>query len=438
MRSKFKKTMLRPLYRFLDTQNLSSRLLFVATIAALILANSSYAGLYERFWHTILAINVGSFSLSFSLAHWISDGLMAIFFFVIGLEIKREILVGELSDWQKAGLPIFAAIGGMLVPALIYLLFNYGEAGSRGWGIPMATDIAFALGCLLILGDKISPTLKVFLLALAIVDDIGAILVIALFYTSSISLPALIIALGILLLLLCLNILNINEPAPYVILGILLWLAVLQSGLHTTLAGVILAMFITAKSLYTPKDFVLTTKQILKEFPEQEWQIMCVDSEQRQALRSIEEAVNKTDTPLQRLEDAIHPLSAYLIIPLFALANAGVDIFGSSAGVSMNNPITLGVLAGLILGKQIGITLFAYLAVRMSIASLPDGMCWWDIYGLSCLGGIGFSMSLFISNLAFASPLLLNQAKIGIIMASIMSAIIGVLVLKRFSATEST
>lgn len=433
MRSKFKNSMLRPLYRFLATQNLSSRLLFLAMLMALALANSRLADMYHTFWHTTLSIQLGPYELSYSLAHWISDGLMAIFFFVIGLEIKREILVGELSSWKKASLPVIAALGGMLVPAVIYMAFNFGEAGFGGWGIPMATDIAFALGCLMILGDRVPASLKIFLLALAIVDDIGAIIVIALFYTSSLSLPPLLLAAGILLLLLLLNAMNVQEPLPYVLLGLLLWLAVLHSGLHTTLAGVVLAFCIPARAIYTPENFVSETRQILDEFPEQEWEIMCVDTEQRQALRSIENAINKTDTPLQRLEDTLHPLSAYLVIPLFVLANAGVDVIGTIAEVSVFNLITTGVFAGLVLGKQLGITLFAYLAVSARMASLPEGMNWWDVYGLSCLGGIGFSMSLFISNLAFTDPQFLNQAKLGILLASLTAAVWGVLVLKRFS-----
>ena len=423
--------LIRPFLRFLKTQNTGSKLLLLATVMALLLANSPYQDLYQQLWNIPILISVGDLSISGSLQHWINDGLMVIFFLVIGLEIKREIMVGELAGWQKAGLPIIAAVGGMLVPALIYAIVNAGGSGASGWGIPMATDIAFALGCLMILGDRIPTSLKVFLLAMAIVDDLGAIIVIALFYTAEIHLSYLLLAIAVTAILIGLNILHVRKLSPYVILGIILWLAFDHSGIHSTLAGVVLAMTIPARSLYKPKEFLFETKNIIKNFPEQneEFNLMCVDEGQRSALKSLEEAVGKLDTMLQRLEDTLHPFSALFIIPLFAFANAGVNFGQNAFQMLSGSSITLGIILGLLLGKQLGIMVFSLAAVKLGIASLPPGVNWKGIYGLSCLAGIGFTMSLFITNLSFTSAGMVQEAKIGILSASLLAAIMGIIVM---------
>lgn len=423
--------LIRPFLRFLKTQNTGSKLLLLATLMALLLANSPYQDLYQQFWSVPISISVGDMTLSGSLQHWINDGLMVIFFLVIGLEIKREVLVGELAGWQKAGLPIIAAVGGMLVPALIYAIVNAGGSGAPGWGIPMATDIAFALGCLMILGDRIPTSLKVFLLAMAIVDDLGAIIVIALFYTAEIHLSYLLLAIAVTAILIGLNILHVRKLSTYVILGIILWLAFDHSGIHSTLAGVLLAMTIPARSLYKPKEFLFETKNIIKNFPEQdeEFNLMCVDEGQRSALKSLEEAVGKLDTMLQRLEDTLHPFSALFIIPLFAFANAGVNFGQNAFQMLSGSSITLGIILGLLLGKQLGIMVFSLAAVKLGIASLPPGVNWKGIYGLSCLAGIGFTMSLFITNLSFTSAGMVQEAKIGILSASLLAAIMGIIVM---------
>ena len=423
--------LIRPFLRFLKTQNTGSKLLLLATVMALLLANSPYQDLYQQLWNIPILISVGDLSISGSLQHWINDGLMVIFFLVIGLEIKREIMVGELAGWQKAGLPIIAAVGGMLVPALIYAIVNAGGSGASGWGIPMATDIAFALGCLMILGDRIPTSLKVFLLAMAIVDDLGAIIVIALFYTAEIHLSYLLLAIAVIAILIGLNILHVRKLSPYVILGIILWLAFDHSGIHSTLAGVVLAMTIPARSLYKPKEFLFETKNIIKNFPEQdeEFNLMCVDEGQRSALKSLEEAVGKLDTMLQRLEDTLHPFSALFIIPLFAFANAGVNFGQNAFQMLSGSSITLGIILGLLLGKQLGIMVFSLAAVKLGIASLPPEVNWKGIYGLSCLAGIGFTMSLFITNLSFTSAGMVQEAKIGILSASLLAAIMGIIVM---------
>jgi NhaA family Na+:H+ antiporter len=362
---------------------------------------------------------------------------MVIFFFVIGLEIKRELLVGELSSIQKASLPAFAALGGMLVPALIYLVLNIGGAGSNGWGIPMATDIAFSLGCLLALGSLVPLSLKVFLLALAIVDDLGAILVIALFYTEQISLISLGIGLLILLVSIVLNIKGVRKTYPYALLGIALWVAFFLSGIHATIAGVLLALTIPSQAQLDQKSFREETNNILNSFPEKEFKIMMVDETQRSMMQQLKCTVDSLDTPLQRLEDALYPLVSYLIIPIFALANSGVNIAQGSAGSSLFNPVTIGIITGLFLGKQLGITSFAWLTVKLGWAQLPDQVKWSQVWGIACLAGIGFTMSLFITNLAFVDSILLYQAKMGIILGSILSATIGVIIILLVSKRSS-
>ncbi|KUG03520.1 na+/h+ antiporter nhaa type [hydrocarbon metagenome] len=417
---------MKPVSKFVDGKMLGSVLLLVAAIIAFAWANSGYSNSYFALWNTPVAFSIGEYVISESLGHWVNDGLMVIFFFVIGLEIKREVLVGELSSVQKAALPAVAALGGMLVPAIIYGVINQGGPGSAGWGIPMATDIAFSLGCLLVLGSLIPLSLKVFLLALAIVDDLGAILVIALFYTDKISMVSLSIGILILLVSILLNKKGVRKTYPYVLLGIALWVAFLLSGIHATIAGVLLALTIPARARYDQEKFRKETNNIIQEFPEKDFRIMMVDEAQRSMMHKLKYTVDNMDTPLQKLEDNLYPLVSYFIIPIFALANAGVNMAQGSEGTSLINPISIGIIAGLFLGKQLGITLFAWLAVKLGLALLPEKVDWSQIWAVSCLAGIGFTMSLFITNLAFVDSISIYQAKIAIIIGSILSAVLGI------------
>ncbi len=427
--------LVQPLTKFLATENLSSKLLLLATIIALIWANSPWAQTYFEILHIEIGFSFGGFELNNSLLHWINDGLMVIFFFVVGLEIKREFLVGELSNPKKAALPIIAALGGMVVPALIFTIFNFGGPGASGWGIPMATDIAFALGVIMVLGDRVPAPLKVFLLALAIIDDLGAIVVIALFYTADLSINSLIAAGAILAILVIFNKIGIKRSWPYLFLGVFLWLAVYQSGIHATIAGVLLAMTIPSSTKMGIGEFVNETNTAINGFPENEFTIMCVDEEQKDSIKRLELAAKHVQSPLQRLEDALHSLSGIVVIPIFALANAGVSFSLDSLAGSLTNPVFIGIVLGLILGKQIGVTLFSWLGVKLGLANLPTGVNWKHVYGLSCLAGIGFTMSLFITNLAFVDVALIETAKVAILGASLTSAIIGLVIL--ISITKS-
>jgi NhaA family Na+:H+ antiporter len=351
---------------------------------------------------------------------------MAIFFFVVGLEIKREILIGELSSPRQAALPIAAAMGGMIVPAAIYFAFNAGTPEVSGWGVPMATDIAFALGVLALVGNSIPDALRVFLTALAIVDDLGAVLVIALFYTADISMGALGIGCGFLMLMAAANVLGIRNPLLYWLLGGGVWLAFLLSGVHATIAGVLGAMTIPANSLIDEKSFVEGGRFLLSEI---ERKVEPGDEPlhhetKHGAVRALETACENVETPLQRLEHGLHPWVAFFIMPVFALANAGVEL-GAGFIEAVTAPVTLGVVVGLVAGKQIGITLFSWLAVRAGLASLPTGVSWRRIYGAAVLGGIGFTMSLFIAGLAFDDSETLAMAKTGILLASLMAGVSG-------------
>jgi NhaA family Na+:H+ antiporter len=360
---------------------------------------------------------------------------MAIFFFVVGLEIKREVLTGELASPRRAALPAIAALGGVLVPAGIYFAVNAGGPGETGWGIPMATDIAFALGVLALLGDRVPIGLKVFLTALAIVDDILAVLVIALVYTSSVDWGALGLAGVVLLALIVANRIGLRQPFVYGVLGIVLWAQVFESGVHATVAGILLALTIPAGTKVDPAAFVAKGRHILERFddagPDQE--NVLANSARLEALAELDEIVEKAGAPLHRLEHALHPWVAYAIVPVFALANAGVRISGE-VGDIVTDRITLGVVLGLVLGKAIGIGLAAWLAVRFGMTDLPDGVTWPQIVGVGVLGGIGFTMSLFVADLAFGAPdetSHLAAAKLGILAASIIAGSGGWIVLRR-------
>lgn len=420
-----------PIQEFLHQQASGGILLIIATVIALAWANSPFAESYHHLWHTYVKIDVSGVGLNYSLHHWINDGLMVIFFFVVGLEIKRELLVGELSSVKKAALPIAAALGGMIFPALIYTVFNLGSEGTSGWGIPMATDIAFVVGILALLGKRVPLALKIFILALAIVDDLGAVLVIAIFYTSNISLTSLFIAAGLIIVLIVMNKLGVRNLLVYTLVGIALWLAFLKSGVHPTVAGVLLAFTIPVSSRINTKKFTNKTESLLKDFDNagEHGEDVLTNSERLSIVDQIENNCEKILTPLQRFEHYLHPWVSFFIMPVFALANAGVTI-GSGFSSAITHPVSIGIVLGLFLGKQIGIFSFSYLAVKLKLASEPEGVSWKKIYAASVLAGIGFTMSLFIANLAFNSPELLNISKVGILTGSLLSGIVGFIILK--------
>jgi NhaA family Na+:H+ antiporter len=397
-------------------------LLLAAAALALIWANSPWSESYFELWETYLSISLGSLTLKETLLHWINDGLMVIFFFVVGLEIKREVLVGELATPRRAALPLIAALGGMLLPALIYIAFNLGRRGEAGWGIPMATDIAFVLGILTLLGSRVPVSLKVFFTALAIADDLGAVLVLALFYSGEISWIALGVGAVFLAILVVLNRGGVRNPLPYALLGIGLWLAFLQSGVHPTIAGVLLALTIPARSQVRAEAFMAQCTAALGGLGSGDRN--GVGRRQQAAAQTLEAIAERIQTPLQRLERSLNPWVAYLIVPVFALANAGVDLSGDLLE-ALTLPVSLGIILGLLLGKSLGITLFSWLAVRIGVADLPYGVSWPQLFATSWLAGIGFTMSLFIASSAFDQPALLALAKMDILIASVLAAAIG-------------
>jgi NhaA family Na+:H+ antiporter len=408
----------------------------ICTVIALAWANSPWSDSYHHLWHTHLVINLGNIlNLDYTIHHWINDGLMVIFFFTVGLEIKRELLVGELSSLHKASLPIAGALGGMIAPAIIYAILNSSGEGANGWGIPMATDIAFVVGIMALLGPHIPLTLKIFILALAIADDIGAVLVIAIFYTAEISTAALVIAGIVLVIIFILNKLGTKSLIPYTILGIILWLAFLKSGVHATIAGVLLAFTIPASSRYDTNKFSDKVKQIINNFDAKgdHWKNVLNNSERQHDVMAIEESCEKVLTPLQRFEHQLHPWVAFFIIPVFALANAGVTVADLDILSALLSPVSLGIILGLFIGKQMGIFAFSFLAVKLKFATLPEGVNWKNLYGAAILAGIGFTMSLFIASLAFTDPELMDLAKIGILSGSLLSGIAGFMFLKTSS-----
>jgi NhaA family Na+:H+ antiporter len=426
---------LRPFHQFAHTESAGGIVLLGCTAIALIWANSPWAQSYFHLWELPLAIGVGDTELRLSLHAWINDGLMAVFFLLVGLEIKREVLVGELASLKRAAFPIAAAAGGMLVPALLYMAFNVGTPELHGWGIPMATDIAFALGILAMLGSRAPLALKVFLAALAIADDIGAVLVIALFYSGTLSTIALAAAGAVLVLLIASNAMGVRHSAVYSILGVLLWLAVHESGIHATVAGVLLAMTIPARTRIDPNEFLERGRGILQEFAENgvtDAENVLTSPAQQEAIHALESVAEDAQAPLLKMEDKLHGTVAFVIMPLFALANAGVALAGAAA--AFGSPVTLGVIAGLVFGKPIGITLFAWSAWRLGIASMP-GVTWRQVHGAGWLAGIGFTMSLFIAGLAFQRAAVLDAAKIGILAGSLIAGTVGWVLLSRSAAS---
>ncbi|WP_415408272.1 Na+/H+ antiporter NhaA [Sulfurovum sp. CS9] len=416
-----------PFEHFLHAQTTTGMVLMFMTILALILANSPLTETYAHFFHIKVDFNVASWKLSHSIHHWINDGLMAIFFFIIGLEIKREILVGELSNIKVAILPILAAIGGMLIPALIYLSITTGTEGAGGWGIPMATDIAFAISALVLLGKRVPPALVTFLVALAIVDDLGAVIVIALFYTEQIHMLPLALAGGSFLIMVAFNRFGIHLILPYFIVGFFMWFFMLESGVHATIAGVIAALSIPSKPKRVPGDFRQDAKVLLDEYDSYPIDDKDGMSERQKAiLLKLQDNINDIGTPAARLEKDLHLPVALIVIPLFALANAGIAIDFSSIGTTIMTPVSMGIIAGLILGKVLGIFGVAWLAIKLKMATLPQGSTMSQIFGVAFLGGIGFTMSIFVADLAFInSPELIFQAKVGILAASLFAGLFG-------------
>ncbi|MFO7720823.1 MAG: Na+/H+ antiporter NhaA [Gillisia sp.] len=430
--------LLLPIKGFIEKQTSVGLLLIFSAILAMIIANSPLSDQYHAFWKQYIHIGFNDSVISKNLLHWINDGLMSIFFFMVGLELKREIIQGELSTLRGAALPVAAAIGGMIFPALIYYFFTAGTPAVSGWGIPMATDIAFALGLLYLLGDKIPLTLKVFLTAVAIVDDLGAVLVIALFYTADISMFNLAMGGFFLLILFTANYIGIRNTIFYAIVGIGgLWMAVLLSGVHATIAAVIAAFAIpSTKKINAPLflrkvkllSFQIKNQLKLQRKQEDEFGDELKEDEDKDKITNMMEKFSSltidATPPLQRLEHALHPLVSFVVLPLFAFANAGVTLTSESFAF-LQSPVTIGVVSGLILGKFLGVVLFTRIMVFLKISQLPKGVTWKHVYGIGILAGIGFTMSFFITELAFTAEDFQVQAKMGILLASLLAGVIG-------------
>ena len=410
-----------PIARFLHVESAGGVVLLLATVAALALANSPVSEVFLSLWKTPVGFSVGAFEIHHSLKHWINDGLMVIFFFVVSLEVKRELIFGELRELRAAALPIAAALGGMVAPAALYLAFQWGEAAQHGWGIPMATDIAFVVGCMALLGPRVPNSLRILLLSLAIADDVGAILVIAIGYTTELSLSALAWAfLGIGLVML-LQRMGVRNLGIYVPLGVGIWFGFHESGVHATIAGVVLGLLTGVRPWVSQKLLTQFVHQLGGFLQGNSWH----DTHQRQALlQSVETAVRKSTSPMERLEAALHPWVSFVIMPLFAFANAGVPV---EAG-AFTDSVAIAVVVGLCVGKPVGIVLISWLAVRTGLAKLPEGVSWGILAAGGVLAGIGFTMSLFIAGLALSEPLLL-AAKIGILTGSALCAVLGLALL---------
>ncbi|WP_261343126.1 Na+/H+ antiporter NhaA [Rosistilla carotiformis] len=407
----------RPLARFLHIEATSGIVLMICTAVAIGLANSPWAETYLGLWKTKVNLQIGSFQFEHSLRHIINDGLMSLFFFVIGLEVKRELVHGSLSDIRRATLPIAAALGGMIVPASIYIAMQYGQPAVRGWGIPMATDIAFVVGCLALLGSRVPNSLRILLLSLAIVDDIGAIIVIAIGYTDHLDLRYLGMAAVVIGIVQFFSYIGVRRFPPYIVAGLIAWFAFHESGVHATLAGVILGLMTPAKASIVPERFRVYLNQTSKSFEEEHLEVRVRRGEQ---VRMLQRISRETISPLEYLETALHQWSSYLVIPIFALANAGVAFQLSN----INDPVAVAVILGLVIGKPVGVLGFSFLAVKSGLARLPEGLSWSVLAAGSFLAGIGFTMALFIDGLAFGDDGFTN-AKTGILVGSGISAVLG-------------
>ncbi len=431
----------RAFVEFLRAEASGGLIMLGATAIALVVANSGMVETYRAFLHEYAGVSLGDWSLKLSLQHWVNDGLMAVFFFLVGLEIKRELLFGELASPRRAALPVVAALGGAIVPAGIYLVLNGGGPYARGWGVPMATDIAFAVTVLVLLGSRAPLWLKSFVTALAIADDIMAVLVIAFFYSASLDVTALVYAGAVIAALAAANAFNIQRPAVYVVLALCLWYFVLQSGIHATIAGVLAAAFVPAARRSTKRDRKATSDEIgdhLEELrSEDETQERWEQVDEREAeLEQIAITAARSSAPLYRLEHAIHPWSAYFVLPTFAFFNAGIPLPFEALGAVLQQPLALGVILGLVVGKQLGITGFTWLVLRLGMGRMPEGATWRQLWGGAALAGIGFTMSIFIATLAFGEGPELEVAKLAVLIGSLVSAAIGVALLRSAPRTR--
>ena len=435
-RSYVARKLLVPGQAFIEVEGRSGVVLLAAALVALAWANSPWAGTYFALREARISIDLGIYSIAEDLQHWINDGLMTVFFFLVGLEIKRELVQGGLSEARRAALPVAAALGGMIVPALIYFAWNPGGEAGRGWGIPMATDIAFALGVLALLGRRIPSELRVLLLALAVVDDVGAILVIAVFYTDDLSMQAIWIALLVVPAIVVLRLSGARSILVYAIAAVVFWAAVHDSGVHATIAGVILGALTPARPWFSVHRFERSMEELLGRF--QEGLERRNEEDTDAVLGEVEELTRGTEAPLDRVERMVHPWSSYLVLPLFALANAGLPVTGGILREAVASPVTWGVFAGLLLGKPLGAAGFAWGAVRLGLAETPAGVTWPHLIGMGLLAGIGFTVSLFITGLAFTEAALLSDAKLGILAASAVAGLAGYLFLRYTVAREGS
>ncbi len=417
-----------PAQDFIHTERASGLVLLAAAVIGLAWANSPWRGAYDALWNTEIGFTAGAFSLTHDLHHWVNDALMVIFFFVVGLEVKREFVDGELSEPSRAALPIFGALGGMLVPAILYFAFNPTGVAARGWGIPMATDIAFALGVLGLAGPRVPSSARIFLLALAAVDDIGAILVIAVFYTSELSLAALVAAAVILGVMLGMRRAGFQSEIAYVPVGILFWFAVLESGVHATIAGVILGLLAPARPAYSERHFETSVQPLLDSFRKAQAE---GDGERGEAiLGQMSELVEGTEAPVNRLLRLVHPWSSYVVLPIFALANTGILLSGDGMQQAASSPVFIGVLVGLLAGKPVGITAFCWAAVRLGFARRLNGAGSIQLAAIGVVAGIGFTVSLFITSLAFGEQTVVHAARMGILVASLGAGVLGYFALR--------
>lgn len=434
------RSFVRPLQRFMDTESSGAIFMLVAAVGALIWANSPWWRAQETLWETHLDISLGHLAhIELTLVEWINDALMAIFFFVVGLEIKRELVHGELRDPRKAALPAIAALGGMIFPALIFLMFNVGTDSAKGWGIPMATDIAFAVAIVALVGKKIPSAAKVFLLTLAIADDVGAIVVIAIFYTEKLSFGWLAIA-GITLAGVTIaQKLHIRAMSVYAAAALFLWFAVHESGIHATLAGVSLGLLTPAWSFFDPRSFASNARQLVDAADAPFGDGVLTDEEYElnaARLEDLDRLVTETRSPLERLEHKLQGWVAFVIVPLFAFSNAGVRLTSEALDGIATDTIVLGVALGLIVGKTIGVFLFTWVASKLGIGTLPDGVTYRHVFGLAMVAGVGFTVALFVASLAFDRPEFADSAKIGILAGSLISGTLGYLFLKASPAAE--
>ncbi len=420
----------KPINKFIQLETSGSIVLFAATLAALIIANSGLSDSFLNFWQNKITISLPGFHISKPLLKWINDGLMAIFFFLIGLELKREVISGELNNIRSASLPFFAAVGGMIAPAVLFIILNRGNAGTEGWGIPMAADIAFTLGILKLLGDRVPSGLKIFLMAFAIIDDLGAIIVIALFYSSNIIWTNIIIGLVIVFVLFLLSKFNYYSKYLFVFAGIIVWILFLKSGIHSTIAGVLVALTIPLKRKTNSLLFYEKGKSILNNFVKEcdtQTDKTVLTKKQLEAIDELEDLTEKTAPPLQYHEHRLHGWVSYLIMPLFALANAGV-VFNFSEGINLT--LSMNIAISLIVGNFIGIFSFSYLSIKLRLAKLPENVSMKQLAAMAVLGGLGFTMSLFINSLAFTDATLIVSAKTGILAGSLIAGTLGYLAIK--------